>query len=102
MGVKWGIQASAEDLMFMKSKLPSDAVWSVLGVGKSQLPMIAMAMVIGGNVRIGFEDNIYLRRGVLASSNAQMVGMAVDLAERLGRQVVTPGEARQILGLKVL
>jgi 3-keto-5-aminohexanoate cleavage enzyme len=100
MGVKWGIEASAENLLFMKSKLPPDAVWSVLGVGKAQLPMITMAMILGGNVRVGFEDNIYLKQGVLSSSNAQMVEMAVDLAERLGRQVVTPKEARRILGIK--
>ncbi len=100
MGVKWGIEASAENLLFMKSKLPPDAVWSVLGVGRAQLPMITLAMILGGNVRVGFEDNIYLKQGVLASSNAQMVEMAVDLAERLGRQVVTPKEARRILGIK--
>ncbi len=57
-------------------------------------------MILGGHVRVGFEDNIYLKQGVLASSNAQMVGMAADLAERLGRRVVTPKEARHILGIK--
>jgi 3-keto-5-aminohexanoate cleavage enzyme len=61
-----------------------------------------MGILLGGNIRVGFEDNIYLGRGVLASSNAQVVEMAVDLAERLGRQVATPREARQILGLKTL
>ena len=100
MGVKWGIMASAENLLFMKNKLPPDSLWSVLGVGKDQFPMIAMAMLLGGNVRVGFEDNIYLKQGVLASSNAQMVEGAVDLAERLGRRVVTPSEARRILGIK--
>ena len=100
MGIKWGIEASPENLLFMKSKLPPDALWSVLGVGKAQLPMITMAMLLGGNVRVGFEDNIYLKQGVLASSNAQMVEMAVDLAERLGRQVATPTEARRILGIR--
>src|SRR4030042_657316 len=100
MGVKWGIEASPENLLFMKSKLPSNAQWSVLGVGKDQLPMITMGILLGGNIRVGFEDNIYLRRGVLASSNAQMVEMAVDLAERLGRQVATSHEAREILGLR--
>jgi 3-keto-5-aminohexanoate cleavage enzyme len=100
MGVKWGIEASAENLLFMKSKLPPDAVWSVLGVGKAQLPMITLAMILGGNVRVGFEDNIYLKQGVLASSNAQMVEMAVDLAERLGRRVATPQEVRGILKIK--
>jgi 3-keto-5-aminohexanoate cleavage enzyme len=100
MGIKWGMEASPENLLFMKNKLPLNAQWSVLGVGKDQLPMITMGILLGGNIRVGFEDNIYLRRGVLASSNAQMVEMAVDLAERLGRQVATPDEARQILGLK--
>lgn len=102
MGVKWGIEAEPENLLFMKSKLPPNARWSVLGIGKGQLPMITMGILLGGNIRVGFEDNIYLKKGVLASSNAQMVEMAVDLAERLGRQVATPQEARQILGLKNL
>ena len=71
-----------------------------LDVGRAQLPMITLAMILGGNVRVGFEDNIYLKQGVLASSNAQLVEKAVDLAERLGRRVVTPKEARRILGIK--
>ena len=99
MGVKWGIEATAENLLFMKSKLPAGAVWSVLGVGKSQLSMITLAMILGGHVRVGFEDNIYLKKGVLASSKAQLVEKAVDLAERLGRRVVTPKEARVMLGI---
>ena len=100
MGVKWGIEASPENLLFMKSKLPPDALWSVLGVGKAQLPMITMAILLGGNVRVGFEDNIYLEKGVLASNNAQTVEMAVDLCQRLGGEVATPAEARRILGIK--
>lgn len=100
MGVKWGIEATIENLIFMKNKLPPHAVWSVLGVGMAQLPMITMAMLLGGNVRVGFEDNIYLKKGLLASSNAQIVEMAVDLAERLGHELATPDEARQILGIK--
>ena len=99
MGVKWGISATAENLLFMKSKLPSKAVWSVLGIQKAQLPMITMGMLIGGHVRVGFEDNIYLKKGVLLSSNAQMVEISADLAERLGRSVATPEEARHILAI---
>ncbi len=99
LGVNWGIDASAESLLFMKSKLPKDAQWSVLGIGPAQLPMITMGMVLGGHVRVGFEDNIYLKKGVLAKSNAQMVEMAVDLAERLGRRVATPDQARELLGI---
>jgi 3-keto-5-aminohexanoate cleavage enzyme len=97
MGAKWGIEATPENLLFLTSKLPPGAKWSVLGVGQYQLPMIAMSLIMGGHIRVGFEDNIYLRRGILAKSNAQMVEMAVDLAGMLQREVATPNEARQIL-----
>jgi 3-keto-5-aminohexanoate cleavage enzyme len=99
LGVTWGIDASAESLLFMKSRLPEEARWSVLGIGPAQLPMITMAMVLGGHVRVGFEDNIYLKKGVPAESNSQMVAMAADLAERLGRRVATPDQARELLGI---
>lgn len=100
MGVKWGIAATAENFLFMKNKLPSNALWSVLGVGTTQLTMITLGIILGGNIRVGFEDNIYLKKGVLAKSNAQLVEMAVDLAVRIGRQVATPNEARHLLGIK--
>jgi 3-keto-5-aminohexanoate cleavage enzyme len=99
MGARWGIDATPENLIFMKDKLPAKAVWSVLGVGRHQFPMITMAMLLGGHARVGFEDNFYIKQGVLAKSNAQMVGMAADLAVRLGREVATPDEARRILGI---
>jgi len=100
MGVRWGMEGTAENLVFMKSKLPAGAVWSALGVARAQLPMITMAALMGGNVRVGFEDNLFLKQGVLASSNAQMVEMAKDMVERLGFEVAKPGEARGMLGLK--
>jgi 3-keto-5-aminohexanoate cleavage enzyme len=100
MGTRWGIEATPENLLFMKSKLPSDARWSVLGVGRAQLQMITMAILLGGNIRVGFEDNIYLREGVLAKSNAQFVKMAANLVTSLQCEVATPNEARDILGLK--
>lgn len=100
MGVRWGMEGTAENLVFMKSKLPSEAVWSALGVARAQLPMITMATIMGGNVRVGFEDNLFLKQGVLAASNAQLVEMAKDMVERLGYEVAKPGEARRILGLK--
>nr|NIO71965.1 3-keto-5-aminohexanoate cleavage protein [Anaerolineae bacterium] len=87
------------NLLFMKSKLPPNARWSVLGVGKAQLPMIALGVLLGGNIRVGLEDNIYLRRGVLAKSNAELVEMAVRLVHQLQREVATPKEARDILGI---
>ena len=102
MGVRWGIEASPDNFLTMLRMLPENARWSVLGVGKNQLPMITMGILIGGNIRVGFEDNLYLRRGVLAESNAQMVAAAVDLVHQLQREVASPAEARQILGIKKL
>ncbi|HRV92011.1 MAG TPA: 3-keto-5-aminohexanoate cleavage protein [Anaerolineae bacterium] len=99
MGIKWGIAAMPENLLFMKSKLPSQARWSVLGVGKQQLPMIALGILLGGNIRVGVEDNLYLSPGVLAQSNAEMVAQAVNLVKHLQREVATPADAREILGL---
>ncbi len=100
MGVDWGIPATAENLLFMQRQLPSGAVWSVLGVGRTQLPMITLGILLGGHIRVGFEDNLYLRKGVLAPSNAAFVEMAVNLAHQLQREIATPAEARAILGLK--
>ncbi len=100
MGVGWGIEATEENLLFMKRALPPGAPWSVLGVGKAQLPMITQAMLLGGHVRVGFEDNIYASKGVLAKSNAHLVEMAADLSARLGRTVATAAEARRMLGIR--
>jgi 3-keto-5-aminohexanoate cleavage enzyme len=97
MGAKWGIEATPENLIFLKDQLPAEAKWSVLGVGKNQLPMVALGLLLGGHIRVGFEDNIYLRKGVLAQNNAQLVEMAVNLANMLEREVATPDEARWIL-----
>jgi 3-keto-5-aminohexanoate cleavage enzyme len=101
MGIKWGIEATPENFLFMQSKLPTDARWSVLGVGSSQFPMITLGVLYGGHIRVGFEDNLYLRKGVLAKSNAQFVAAAVDLVESLQREVATPAEAREILGISI-
>ena len=100
MGVRWGIEATPENLLFMKTNLPPNATWSVLGVGRAQLSMIALGVLLGGNIRVGFEDNIYLREGVLAKSNAQLVEMAVDLVRVLQREPATPDEAREILSIR--
>lgn len=99
MGVKWGIPATPENLLFMRSKLPADAQWSVLGVGAAQWTMVAMGVLLGGHVRVGFEDNLYLRKGVLARNNAEMVEQAVRIAQALQREVATPAEARAMLHL---
>lgn len=100
MGIPWGIGASVENLLFMKNQLPADCRWSVLGVGRAQLPMITMGILLGGNIRVGFEDNLYLKKGVLAKSNAELVGMAADLAVRLDREVASVDQARSMLGIE--
>jgi len=99
MGVRWGVEATPENLLFMKSKLPLDAQWSVLGVGRAQREMVALGILLGGNVRVGFEDNIYLREGILAKSNAEFVESTVQLMHALDREPATPAEARFILGI---
>lgn len=97
LGVKWGMEATLENLLFMKSKLPPNAVWSALGIAAAQLPINAASILLGGNVRVGFEDNIYLHRGVKARSNAQFVERIVRLAGEFGRKIATPAEARAML-----
>lgn len=99
MGIKWGLEATPEDLMFAVNKIPDSIAWSALGVGKGQLPLITTAILLGGNVRVGFEDNIYLKKGVLAKSNAEIVDMAAGLIEKLNYDVASVEDAREILKL---
>ena len=83
----------------MKEHLPQGASWASFGISRMQMPMAAAAVAMGGNVRVGLEDNLYLDRGVLAS-NAQLVERVVGIVERMGARVLTPAEARKKLGLK--
>lgn len=99
LGIPWGIEGTVEALMDMRSRLPAGCQWSALGVGPSQLPINALTIVLGGHVRVGFEDNIYLSRGVPAKSNAEFVERAVHLTRILQREVASCAEARAILGL---
>ncbi len=99
MGVGWGMPGTPDNLFFLKNKLPSNALWSVLAVGKVQLPMVASGILLGGNVRVGLEDNIYIRKGVLAKNNAEFVENSVDLIHILQKEVASPAEARKIMGL---
>ena len=85
--------------MYLKAQLPADASWSVAGIGAAQLPLGTLAMVLGGHVRVGFEDNIYYRKGELASSNAQLVARIARISRELDRPVATPDEARALLGI---
>lgn len=99
MGVRGGINASLMDLAFMKASIPEGSAFTVTGIGKAQFTMAAMTIAAGGHVRVGFEDNIYIRKGVLAKSNGEMVEKAVRISKEIGREIATPKEAREILGL---
>jgi 3-keto-5-aminohexanoate cleavage enzyme len=99
-----GVQmtATARDLAFMVDSIPQGSTWTAAGIGRNQFPIAAMAIAMGGNVRVGFEDNTYISKGVLAKSNGEMVEKVVRIANELGREIATPAEAREILGLKPL
>ena len=99
MGTKYGIHASPEAMIYCKSHLPPGAVWQGFGVSKHTWPMAAQSVILGGNVRTGFEDSTYLGPGRQAASNGAMVAQAAELIERLGGEVASPGEARKQLGL---
>jgi 3-keto-5-aminohexanoate cleavage enzyme len=101
MGVRGGINASLMDLTFMKASIPEGSVFTVTGIGKAQFTMAAMAIASGGHVRVGFEDNVYIRKGVLAKSNGEMVEKAVRISREIGREIATPKEARETLGLTI-
>ncbi len=99
MGVPGAIPGDPRSLMHMISLIPEDCTWTVAGIGRHELPLGAMAITLGGNVRVGFEDNIYYSRGVLAKSNAELVARMVRLADELGRPVAKPEDARKLLRL---
>ena len=101
LGVQGGAPATPETLLYMRSLVPPDAVWSICALGRHQLPLNIFALLLGGHVRTGLEDNIYYSRGVLAESNAQLVARVVRIANEVGRPIATPDQAREILGLKL-
>lgn len=99
LGVPGGMAATVENLVFLKSLIPEGSTWSALGIGRGHLPIMYAALAMGGHIRIGMEDNIYYSKGVLAESNAQFVERSVRIIKEMGKEVATPDEARQILGL---
>lgn len=99
LGIPWGADQTVETMAAMKAQLPPGANWASFGISRMQMPMAAAAVALGGNVRVGLEDNLFLDRGVLAS-NAQLVERVVGLIERMGARVLTPREARVKLGLR--
>lgn len=100
LGVPGCTPATVANLCWMVNAIPAGSTWTATGIGRHAFPIAAAAIAMGGNVRVGFEDNLYLSRGVLAQSNGELVAKVVRLAKELGREVATSDEARQILGLK--
>ena len=96
MGTRWGLPATPETMIYMRNLLPKDAIWAAFGIARMQMPMVAQAALLGGNVRVGLEDNLYLSRGVFAT-NGQLVERAKTIIENLGYEVATPDEARKML-----
>ncbi|MDO5301150.1 MAG: 3-keto-5-aminohexanoate cleavage protein [Tissierellia bacterium] len=97
MGVQ--LAATVPDLAYIAGSVPEGSTWTVAGVGKNQFPMATAGILMGGHVRVGFEDNLYIEKGKLAESNGQLVEKVVTIAKLLGREIATPAEAREILSL---
>ncbi|REC94305.1 3-keto-5-aminohexanoate cleavage protein [Kushneria indalinina] len=99
LGIPWGAEAQAQTMLTMRDLLPHNAHWAAFGIGRMQMPMVAQAMLLGGHVRVGLEDNLYLSRGVKAD-NAGLVEKAGGIIEALGGRVMSPSDTRRHLGLR--
>ena len=100
LGVRWAQPATPEALRYMHSLLPEGSIWFAFGVGLGQFPMVEETIKLGGHVRVGLEDNLYLERGKLAPDNASLVEKAVGIIRGAGREIATAAEARAMLGLR--
>jgi uncharacterized protein (DUF849 family) len=98
-GVKYGAAPTPETLVYLKSILPEGCEWTAFGLGRTEYPVLAQSFLLGGHARVGFEDNVYIRKGELAKDNAQLVSKAVQLLEALGGEPASAAEAREILRL---
>lgn len=99
LGVNWGAPADTETMLLMRNQLPAGAVWAGFGISRLQFPMVAQAVILGGHVRVGLEDNLYLAHGQLSPGNAPLVERAVQIIRAVGERPATITEARQLLGL---
>ncbi len=99
LGIPWGAPVNTQTMTYQVGELPKSAIWASFGIGRNQFPMVAQAVLLGGHVRVGLEDNLYLDKGVYAS-NGTLTERAVKIIEILGTKVASPDEARDILKLK--
>jgi len=100
LGVRYGFAATPATLMYARSLLPAGAVWSAFGIGRHEYPMLAQAFLLDGHLRVGMEDNLYLAKGELALSNAELVKKARELVSELGGTLASPKDMRTALGLR--
>jgi 3-keto-5-aminohexanoate cleavage enzyme len=100
LGTPWGAPATVKSFLHLYEHMPVNATWSIFGVGRGFLPMAMMGLIMGGHIRVGMEDNIYVEPGVLAKTNAELVERVIRICRAYGREVATPAEARRILGFK--
>ena len=100
LGVPGGAPATVAELTHLVNMIPADSRWSATGIGRGSLPVVLAAIAMGGNVRVGLEDQIYYAKGELAQSNAQLVSRVARLATDAGREIASPADARRLLGLK--
>ncbi len=100
LGVNGGQSGELRDFLFLKDSLPEGSTYSVAGIGRYEFTLATAAIIEGGHVRVGLEDNIYIEKGVLASSNGELVEKVVRLAKEFGREIATPQEARKLLGME--
>lgn len=100
LGAAGGTAATVENLVYLKGLIPQDATWSAFGIGAGHMPILYAAIALGGHIRVGMEDNVYLAKNRLAKSNAEFVERAGRLVKEFNKEIATPDEARQILGLK--
>jgi uncharacterized protein (DUF849 family) len=99
LGIPWGTEATTENMIYMRNNLPEGCLWYAFGIGPTHFSMAATSIINGGHARVGFEDNLFIRKNVPATSNAEMVRKVAEIAALLDREVATPQEARKILKL---
>lgn len=99
LGIPWAAEADTETMLTMRNHLPTNSHWTAFGIGRMQIPVAVQSVLMGGHVRVGLEDNLYLKKGVLAS-NGQLVEKAATMVENLGAKTMTPQETREMLGLR--
>jgi uncharacterized protein (DUF849 family) len=99
LGIPWGTEATTENMIYLRNNLPEECLWYAFGIGPTHFSMAATSIINGGHARVGFEDNLFIRKNVPATSNAEMVKKVVEIANLLDREVATTKEARKILRL---